>query len=77
MDKHTCPLCNSGIGKFCHGFNSELKKDAFTYLPRKGGNYKKYKIHKTLKRKHSSKKKHRKITNKNRKNKRTRYRKKN
>lgn len=82
IDKRTCPICNGLVDKMCHGFNKKLGTDAFSYLPRKGGNYKKYKILKTVKRKYSSKssKKNRKFTNKNkknRKNKRTRYHKKN
>jgi hypothetical protein len=62
----------------CYGHNESLKKDAYSYYSATGGNYKKYKILKTSKRKYSSKslKKNRKFTNKNKKNNRTRYHKK-
>jgi hypothetical protein len=69
MKQMTCPLCNGEVEQMCCGFNRELGEEAYSYHPRKGGRYKK---HKTLKRKRSSKK-HRKNTNKSKKNKRTRY----
>jgi len=73
-----CPSCHNPIEKMCYGYNKSLNKDAYSYYSATGGNYKKYKILKTSKRKYSSKslKKNRKFTNKNKKNNRTRYHKK-
>ena len=75
-DKLKCPVCHGIVEQNCYGFNRKLGKEgqfAYSYLPKdlpkRGGRYKK---HKTLKRKRSSKK-HRKNTNKSKKNKRTRY----
>jgi hypothetical protein len=59
-----CPVCKGLVEKICYGFNGNLGRFAYSYLPKTGGNYKK---HKTLKRKH------RKFTNKSKKHKRTRY----
>jgi len=71
-DKLKCPVCEGLVEKMCYGFNGDLGQFAYSYLPKdlpkRGGRYKK---HKTLKRKYSSKK-HRKNTNKSKKNKRTR-----
>lgn len=66
IDKRNCPLCYGKVEKICYGINKKLGQYAYSYLPRNGGKkkLKKYKI-KT--------KKHRKITNKSKKNNRTRY----
>ena len=50
-----CRSCGSAIEKMCHGYNPRLEKHAYSYYSATGGNYKKYKILKTSKRKYSSK----------------------